>query len=296
MQTWQVGDVRISRIEELMGPLFDPTTFFPDYDAEVMQRHHDWLYPDHLASNGNIVASMHSWLIETAHHNVLVDACIGNDKDRMPFRDWHQMQTPYLDRLAETGVTPEQIDFVLCTHLHVDHVGWNTRLQNGALVPTFPNASYLFSRVEYEYWKEERDRDGQVAFERVNNQTFDDSVLPIMDLAQLIEGEHALIDDLLLIKPTPGHTPGSISLCLSTNSQQALFTGDIFHHPIQVYQPEWNSDFCAQPEQARTTRRETLEYCVETGALMMPAHFGPSHAGRVANPNGSFSFDFVPPS
>ena len=296
MQTWQVGDVRISRIEELMGPLFDPTTFFPDYDAEVMQRHHDWLYPDHLASNGNIVASMHSWLIETAHHNVLVDACIGNDKDRMPFRDWHQMQTPYLDRLAETGVTPEQIDFVLCTHLHVDHVGWNTRLQNGALVPTFPNASYLFSRVEYEYWKEERDRDGQVAFERVNNKTFDDSVLPIMDLAQLIEGEHALIDDLLLIKPTPGHTPGSISLCLSSHSQQALFTGDIFHHPIQVYQPEWNSDFCAQPEQARTTRRETLEYCAEEGALMMPAHFGPSHAGRVTCPGGSFSFDFVPPS
>jgi len=296
MQTWQVGDVRISRIEELMGPLFDPTTFFPDYDAEVMQRHHDWLYPDHLASNGNIVASMHSWLIETAHHNVLVDACIGNDKDRMPFRDWHQMQTPYLDRLAETGVTPEQIDFVLCTHLHVDHVGWNTRLQNGALVPTFPNASYLFSRVEYEYWKEERDRDGQVAFERVNNKTFDDSVLPIMDLAQLIEGEHALIDDLLLIKPTPGHTPGSISLCLSSHSQQALFTGDIFHHPIQVYQPEWNSNFCAQPEQARTTRRETLEYCAEEGALMMPAHFGPSHAGRVTCPGGSFSFDFVPPS
>jgi glyoxylase-like metal-dependent hydrolase (beta-lactamase superfamily II) len=150
--------------------------------------------------------------------------------------------------------------------------------------------------VEYEYWKEERDRDGQVAFERVNNQTFDDSVLPIMDLAQLIEGEHALIDDLLLIKPTPGHTPGSISLCLSTNSQQALFTGDIFHHPIQVYQPEWNSDFCAQPEQARTTRRETLEYCAEEGALMMPAHFGPSHAGRVTCPGGSFSFDFVPPS
>ena len=296
MQTWQVGDVRISRIEELMGPLFDPTTFFPDYDAEVMQRHHDWLYPDHLASNGNIVASMHSWLIETAHHNVLVDACIGNDKDRMPFRDWHQMQTPYLDRLAETGVTPEQIDFVLCTHLHVDHVGWNTRLHNGTLVPTFPNASYLFSRVEYEYWKEERDRDGQVAFERVNNKTFDDSALPIMDLAQLIEGEHALIDDLLLIKPTPGHTPGSISLCLSSHSQQALFTGDIFHHPIQVYQPEWNSDFCAQPEQARTTRRETLEYCAEEGALMMPAHFGRSHAGRVTCPGGSFSFDFVPPS
>ena len=160
-------------------------------------------------------------------------------------------------------------------------------------MPTFPNARYLFSRVEYEHWLGERERDGQVAFERVNSKTFDDSVLPIMDLADLIEGEHHLIDDLLVIKPTPGHTPGSISLYLNSNCQQALFTGDIFHHPIQVYQPEWNSAFCSLPEQARTTRREVLEYCVETGALMMPAHFGPSHAGRVACPDGSFSFVFV---
>ncbi len=134
-----------------------------------------------------------------------------------------------------------------------------------------------------------------MAFERVNNKTFDNSVLPIMDLAQLIEGELELTDDLL-IKPTPGHTPGSITLYLNSRGRQALFPGDIFHHPIQIYEPDWNSAYCALPDEARITRRRTLEYCVEKGALMLPAHFGPSHAGRVACTDDSFSFEFVLPA
>ena len=198
MQQWTIGETRVTRIEELIGPLFDPTMFFPNYDKEIFEKHRAWIYPNHVdESSGRIIASMHSWLIETQHHKILVDTCIGNDKERLPYRDWHKMQAPWLNNLHATGVTPEQIDFVMCTHLHVDHVGWNTRLKNGQWVPTFPNAKYVFSEVEFDFWKKERGAETTETFNAVNNQTFDDSVLPIMHLAQLIDGETELIENLL---------------------------------------------------------------------------------------------------
>ena len=235
---------------------------------------------------------MHSYLIETPHHKILVDTCIGNDKERMPYRDWHRMQTPWLDNLKAAGVTPEQIDYVMCTHLHVDHVGWNTRLQDGQWVPTFANAKYVFSKIEFEFWKGQRSAENPEVFNAVNNQTFDDSVLPIMGLAELIDGEVDLIDDLLHISPAPGHTPGSITLTLSSAGDKALFTGDICHHPIQVYEPHWNSAFCEIPDKAISTRKKVLEFCVESNALMMPAHFGPSFVGHVQDAGTGFSFKF----
>jgi glyoxylase-like metal-dependent hydrolase (beta-lactamase superfamily II) len=293
MQHWRVGETRITRIEELMGPLFDPVTFFPDYSADLVAKHRDWIYPDHIdEDSGRIIASMHSWLIETPHHNILVDTCIGNDKERMPYRDWHRMQTPWLSNLKAAGVTPDQIDYVMCTHLHVDHVGWNTRLQDGRWIPTFPNAKYVFSQIEFDFWKNEREAGNPEVFNAVNNQTFDDSVLPVMGLAQLIDGEVDLIDDLLHISPAPGHTPGSITLTLSSTREKAIFTGDICHHPIQVYEPHWNSAFCEIPDKAISTRKEVLEFCVESRALMMPAHFGPSFAGYVEDSGTGFSFKF----
>ena len=293
MQHWQVGDTRITRIEELIGPLFDPVMFFPDYSAEVVAKHRNWIYPNHIdEDSGRIIASMHSYLIETPHHKILIDTCIGNDKERMPYRDWHRMQTPWLANLKAAGVTPDQIDYVMCTHLHVDHVGWNTRLQDGLWVPTFPNAKYVFSEIEFEFWKNERNADNPEVFNAVNNQTFDDSVLPIMGLAELIEGEVDLIDDLLHISPAPGHTPGSITVTLSSAGDKALFTGDICHHPIQVYEPHWNSAFCEIPDKAISTRKEVLEFCIESNAIMMPAHFGPSFTGHVQDAGGGFSFKF----
>ncbi len=293
MQHWQVGDTRITRIEELIGPLFDPVMFFPDYSAEVVDKHRDWIYPNHIdEDSGRIIASMHSYLIETPHHNILIDTCIGNDKERMPYRDWHRMQTPWLANLKAAGATPDQIDYVMCTHLHVDHVGWNTRLQDGQWVPTFSNAKYVFSEIEFEFWKNERNAENPEVFNAVNNQTFDDSVLPIMGLAELIEGEVDLIDDMLHISPAPGHTPGSITLTLSSAGDKALFTGDICHHPIQVYEPHWNSAFCEIPDKAISTRKEVLEFCIESNAIMMPAHFGPSFTGHVQDAGGGFSFKF----
>ena len=295
METWKIGNCSVTRIEELIGPLFDTVRFFPDYSPEMFEKHRAWLYPTHAdEASGNIISSMHSWLIRTPHHNILVDTCIGNDKDRMPFRDWHQMQSPWMSRLRGTGVTPEEINFVMCTHLHVDHVGWNTVRQDGQWVPTFPNARYIFAQTEFDFWKAQRDAADPDAFHSVGNKTFDDSVLPVMHLAQMIEGETELIDDMLRVTPAPGHTPGSITISLDDTRQQALFTGDILHHPIQVYEPHWNSAYCELPDQAIATRRGVLEHCCEHDSLMLPAHFGPSFAGKVRDTGGEFAFDFVP--
>lgn len=292
MQTRQIGDITVTRIEEQFGPLFDPVMFFPDYEPAMFEKHRDWIYPGHVdKTSGRLIASIHSWLIETPHHKILIDSCVGDDKDRMPFRDWHKMRTPWLENLKATGTNPADIDFVMCTHLHVDHVGWNTRLKEGVWVPTFPNAQYVFSRTEFEFREAERKRGSSEEFDEINNKTFDDSIMPIMDLARLVEGETDLIDDLLHICPAPGHTPGSITIELSKGA--ALFTGDIMHHPIQVYEPHWNSAFCELPEQARTTRLAVLETCERKESLMMPAHFGPSFAGRVRAHDAHFSFDFA---
>ena len=197
------------------------------------------------------------------------------------------MQTPWLNNFSATGLTPHDIDFVMCTHLHVDHVGWNTRLTDGQWVPTFPNAKYIFSRQEYEFWHKERQHPEPSAFERVNHQTFDDSVLPIMHLAELIESETELSADLLRIRPAPGHTPGSIAIELTDCGQRGLFTGDICHHPIQVAEPHWNSAYCELPDQARTTRSDILEHCHNEQTLVLPAHFAGGFAGYIqAGPTG----------
>lgn len=293
MSSFTLGNIKVTRIEELIGPLFDPKRFFPDFTPAAFDEHRDWLYPNHVdAGSGNIIASMHAWLIQTPHHNILVDTCIGNDKERVPYRDWHHMQTPWLTNLKAAGVNPTDIDFVMCTHLHVDHVGWNTQLQDGQWLPTFPNARYIFSEAEYNFWEGERKREDPETFNAVNNQTFDDSVMPIMHLAELVSGEVELIADMLHISPAPGHTPGSITIRLSDQSHKALFTGDICHHPIQVVNPEWNSNFCELPEQAIATRKSVLAYCEQNQALMMPAHFGPGFAGHVVEQNGGFGFRF----
>ena len=290
---WQIGSTRVTRIEEMIGPMFDPARFFPDFDPALFEKHKSWLYPDHVDATDNMmINSMHSWLIESAHHKILVDTCIGNDKNRMPFRDWHEMQTPWLTNLAATGVTPAQIDFVMCTHLHVDHVGWNTQLRDGQWVPTFPNAKYIFSETEYEFWKAEREHPDPDTFAAVNNQTFDDSVVPIMHLAELINGETELIADLLRIVPSPGHTPGSITIEVNDAGECGLFTGDICHHPIQVAEPQWNSAYCELADQARKTRLNVLQSCLDRGALMLPAHFASTCAGHVRASDSEFRFEF----
>ena len=279
-----IGAARVTRVEEMAGPGFRLSTIFPDWDGAVFEEHKDWLVPTYVnPAKMTALLNMHSWIVEHNGLTVLIDTCVGNDKDRMPAENWTNNQGPYLQRLAEAGFQPEDIDMVMCTHLHVDHVGWNTKLLDGRWVPTFPNAKYLFSRADFEHYQDH-------AVEDMDRLSFVDSVLPIVEhgLAEMTEGDHLLAEGLLL-EPAPGHTPGHITLKLESEAEAAIFTGDILHHPLQVYHPEWNSRFCLLPDEARTSRRRVLDYCADRGALLMPAHFGAPHCCHIARAGEAYS-------
>jgi glyoxylase-like metal-dependent hydrolase (beta-lactamase superfamily II) len=293
--TWTIGAVSITRVEEQTGfASVPPEQYLAGLDRTVLEQHLGWLVPHHYApAQDRLITSVHSWLIRTKHHTVLVDSCAGNHKDRPGFARFHQLDTPFLARLREAGATQEAIDIVLCTHLHSDHVGWNTVRRDGSWVPTFPRAKYLFSRAENEYGDPRRNPRADADPQRSN--AYRDSVLPVIESgqAQLIDGGHT-IDDALVIEPAPGHTIGHVVLKLAQAGQHALFCGDVLHHPLQVYAPHWNSGFCELPEQARTTRHRVLEYCAEDRALLFPAHFGAPHVATITREGEAFVPKFVP--
>jgi glyoxylase-like metal-dependent hydrolase (beta-lactamase superfamily II) len=278
-----VGTAQIYRIEECIDTSFLATAFFPQFNTELLNGLPDWLVPQHYQpDSGALVLSMHSWIVKTQHHTILIDACIGNDKDRMPRVHWHRRQGDFLQRLACLGLQPQDIDLVMCTHMHADHVGWNTVLRNGRWVPTFPNAQYLFSQREYDH---------AATFQHPNpimRQAFVDSVLPVVESGQalMIQDGHE-VDDLFTVQLAPGHTPGNAMLRLKTPAQEAMFVGDVIHHPIQVYHPELSTLACLDPQASQQSRLRMLNHCCEHHALMLPAHFAAPHGGFIEDhPNG----------
>jgi glyoxylase-like metal-dependent hydrolase (beta-lactamase superfamily II) len=290
MTQFAIGTATVTRIEESAGLGFVARTLLPDWQDRIVAQHRDWLVPGHYnPDKGRFVLSVHSWLIRTQHHNILVDTCGGDDKERPDFLAFHQKKTGYLEKLAGVGLRPDDIDFVLCTHLHVDHVGWNTQLRDGRWVPTFPKARYVFSAADLALYDASAGLGGG-SDER--NRVYQDSVLPIIasGQAEYVNGAHR-IGDGLHIDPAPGHTPGHITLRLADAGQDALFTGDILHHPIQVYRPDWNSAFCVDAAAARATRHRVLNHCADHGSLLCPAHFAWPHCGHVArSASGGFEF------
>ncbi|MEK9776966.1 MAG: MBL fold metallo-hydrolase [Quisquiliibacterium sp.] len=194
----------------------------------------------------------------------------------MPRAHWHLKDDPYLQRMRAAGIAPEDIDFVMCTHLHADHVGWNTRLEDGRWVPTFPNAQYVFGRTEYEHWL------ASPFPNPIMRTAFNDSVLPVVEAGRAMmidEGEQ--IDPALSVQMAPGHTPGNLCIYLNGDGDRAVFAGDVIHHPIQVWFPEWSTVACTDPIASAASRRKVLEYCADRGALLLPAHFAAPHGGRV---------------
>lgn len=290
MTLFAIGATTIDRVEEAHGPAFPPKMLLPDWDPEILKEHGDWLLPRHYhARTDRFITSLHSWVIRTKHHTILVDTCAGNHKNRPHSPLFHMKDTPYLERLKAAGVNPEEVDYVLCTHLHIDHVGWNTRLENGRWVPTFPNAKYVFSKIDRDYW----DPAKNPTLDEEERQIFVDSVHPVIAAGQdrLVESGDRLGDNLS-IEAAPGHTPGSIVLRLSEGGEEGFFTGDVMHHPIQVYRPRWSSNFCADPVQSADTRERVLGQCADCNGLMLPAHFGAPHAGRVRRKGDGFFFAF----
>ena len=282
------GSIEVMRIKETLGAAFPPAHLLPDLPAEAIERNLGWLAPNHYDPvKKRFVMGTHTWLLRTQKHVILVDTCIGNHKARPNSPGFDNLEQPYLERLAQAGFKPEDIDFVLCTHLHVDHVGWNTQLRDGRWVPTFPNAKVLCSKTELASAEAKANADRPGDDDRA---VWQDSLLPVLEAGQLLalEGRHA-IEDGLLVDPTPGHTPGHVVLRAESAGERMLFAGDLCHHPLQVYYPDVNSRFCEDAAGARAMRRRVLADCAESGALFAPAHWGPPHAGRVESTGGSFS-------
>lgn len=290
---YQIGDVTVTRIEELTLDHYTPALLFPDWNARVLMDHQDWLSPGSLSPNLEYAfMSIHTWVLKTPRYTILIDPGVGNNKNRPYTPAFDHLRLPFLERLAEAGVKPETVDFVLMTHLHVDHVGWNTRWVDGRWVPAFPNARYVFSKKEYEYYQDPAHHTDRNKTSVIIQQ---DSVVPLIEagLAEMIHIDGSEFIDGLSFKPTSGHSIGHSSIFLSSRGENALFAGDLLHHPIQVRYPEWNSSFDAFPEQARASRLWALEYAVERQATLFSSHFPESAAGTVLREGDKFAWQYL---
>lgn len=284
MHAFSVGDARVHHIEEWQGSFLPPSEMFVGYDEETFRRYAAEFTPDYYrVDEDRYYGFLQSWLLEVDGLKVLYDTGAGNDKQRPGIPIFGGLKTPFLERFRQAGFQPDEIDLVICSHLHIDHVGWNTRLRDGRWVPTFPNARYVFSLIDRDYWDPAGTGSRPTPTgSHVNQGVFEDSVQPLLEAAQvdLVEDGHQVSSSLIL-DLAPGHTPGHLVLRVDSQGEHALFVGDILHHPIQVRRPEWNSIFCEDPASARQTRRRVLEQAVETRALVVPAHFGGAHSCRV---------------
>ena len=277
-----LGRLRVSAVVERAGPT-RPTWLLPDATPEAVERHREWLAPHFMDEKGRFLQSIHSFIIRAPGFTAIVDTCVGNDKDRGGRAPFHMMQTTFLDDLKAAGVTPESVDLVICTHLHVDHVGWNTRLDSGHWVPTFPRARHLFARREWEHWSSESEDDSK--------RIMADSVTPVLDagLADLVAMDHRVSSELWL-EPTPGHTPGHVSVRLASGGAEAVITGDLMHCPVQVAEPGWSSHFDTDAEQARKTRRAFCERYADTAVAVLGTHFHHPTAGRIVRHGSTWRF------
>ena len=283
---WKVGNVKITRVVEMEGG-FPPGAMFNGL-TEDRVKSIDWIHPHYALPDGTVRYSVHAYVVESQGHRIIVDTCIGNDKPRNN-EGWNKLQIPFIERLTKAGYPPESIDTVLCTHLHLDHVGWNTRWDGKKWVPTFPNARYLFGRTEWEHWTHENHGSGDmpdfvVQLSEQDN-VMNDSVLPIVKagLQELVETNYRVTDEVSLF-PTPGHTPGHVSVAISSAGQKATITGDLMHNPIQIADPEICSNFDFDQSIALSTRRTFIADHVDRDVLVLGTHFtnsrGRSHRPR----------------
>ena len=286
MATVTIGKLELARVLEDDTPVFDPGAMYPDATAEDFERERGWLMPRFFNEQRWLLEScMQSYVFRSADRTILIDTCVGNDKPGRRRDYWSHAQWPYLENLAEAGYAPDEIDLVLITHLHVDHVGWNTRWVDGRWEPTFPNARYVFTGIDLDSLQAKHaGGDGQYVH------VYQDSVKPILDagLADLVAPDH-VVEDGIRFEPAPGHTPGQVNIRISSDGEEALVTADVIHHPIQARHPGWNSRACEHRPTAIATRRAIFEGVADRDTLVLPAHFEPC---RLRRADGGFRFLF----
>lgn len=279
-----LGDIAIHRIVEQEGPFFDALTFFPTLARDVLEENRSWLVPRYIDANDKIVLCVQSYVVKTPGQTILIDTCVGNHKPRPTRPFWHMMDSDrYAKNLAAAGLTVEDIDLVMCTHLHTDHVGWNTRLENGRWVPTFPKAKYVFAERELAHWTQ-RQKEDPAACPWIT-----DSVLPIVAAKRdlVVRSDYTLNDRVQLL-PTPGHTIDHYSVLVGKPGQEAVITGDMIHSPLQARYPELGMLSDYNSKQAGESRRRLFGRFCDTSTLMCTAHFPSPSTARVVRWRDAF--------
>jgi glyoxylase-like metal-dependent hydrolase (beta-lactamase superfamily II) len=295
MKTQKFGAIEIAKVVELPGLAMQATSLMPNLTPEILADGRTWLGPEFIDPKAEVVfLSFHSYVVKTPRHTILVDTCCGNHKSRESMPAWHLLDTPYLGELAALSLRPEDIDVVLCTHLHADHVGWNTKLLDGKWVPTFPNARYIMGQQEYQHWHRLHSENPPMP---VNRGSFADSVLPVVESGQAIMVPSDFQVDVELgegvwLEASPGHSPGHVSVHVTGGGRHALLSGDAIHHPVQLTHPHLSIAADFDRAQAVATRRDILERYADTSTVLLTAHFPEPTVGRIVRYRDSFRFRF----
>jgi len=287
MRQIRIGDITIDAVIEREGPWRRPADFFPAYDAATFERHLPFMEPEVFdTASGLMVMTYQTFVVRTPRHTILVDTCTGEDKGHPPPFDFPGKER-WRRELYALGVSFESVDYVFCTHLHIDHTGWNTTLRDGRWVPTFPNAKYIFHKGEYAAWEAAHRRGDDPP-----GTVFRDNCLPIVEAGQalLVDDDFAL-DDTVTLTPTPGHSPCHCCVNLHSKGQRASVTGDMMHHPIQCREPGWAAMPDWDPAEGVRSRRKFLASVADTDTLILPIHFAAPTAGFVTSA-GSERFDY----
>jgi glyoxylase-like metal-dependent hydrolase (beta-lactamase superfamily II) len=285
---FNVGDLTIHRAIEQETSFFPAHELFPELTPELLGENRAWLRQARALDEDDVlILCFQSYIVRTPHHTILIDSCIGNDKQRPARPKWHmKTDDTYMRALTAAGIAPADIDYVMCTHLHVDHVGWNTKLENGRWVPTFPKARYVFGKSEYDYWSEQNTKDEVPPFA--------DSVLPVVeaDKADIVGNDFAIGDHLRIV-PTPGHTPGHVAFAFGKGKDSAVFSGDLMHTPLQTRYPELSPKFDVDRAQAAVTRRNFLERYCDADTLCCTAHFPSPSVGKIRRKGNAFTCEAI---
>jgi len=292
MDRISIGSFEIQRIEELVAPLMPVQDFFPALSDDMLAAARPEIPQGHLSEDDQINLSFHSYVLRTGRYTILVDTCCGNDKNRPARPSFANLSTSYLQTLAAAGCRPEDVDIVMCTHLHWDHVGWNTKLVDGQWVPTFPNAKYIMARREYEYWDEQLARDPS----SMHRYGFEDSVQPLMraERSVLVDDDFE-IDTGVWLEPCYGHSPGHVVVNLKSGDGRGVMTGDVIHHRVQLVYPELSTIADTDQDLARENRTALMAKHADTGSVLFPAHFRAPSFGSLRKKPGGHGYTFSAP-